>query len=280
MDSYGALAAYYDRLMSHVDYDRWAEYALSLLGLDRAPASGSCGGPAPGRTGAAGSGREGAPAPPREEAPAPLILDLACGTGSIAVRLAAEGMRVIGVDRSAEMLAAAEAKAREWEVAVELVQADLALFEAAEQADGAVCLFDSLNYLTSVRELRAALRNAAAALRPGARLVFDVHTAERLRQVGSETYGHVEDDLAYLWMSEYDEESRICAMQVTLFVADEATGLFRRHDEVHYERAHTKSEIEEALDAAGFELEAVHGPEALDAAVFGEGRAFYVARRR
>ncbi len=247
MESYGALAVYYDRLMSHIDYDAWATFAYSLLNLD--PAS------------------------------RPLVLDLACGTGSMSVRLASRGLEVIGVDRSEEMLAAAESKAREWDVQVDFAQADLTSFELSGEADGAVCLFDSLNYLTSEGALRAALFHTARALRKGAPLVFDVHTEERLRQIGCETFGDVDRDLAYIWQSDYDEDTRICEMQVTLFVQDEASGLFRRYDEVHYERAHTALEIEAALAAAGFAIEAVYGADALDVEIFGEGREFYVARR-
>lgn len=249
MESYGALAAYYDRLMAHVDYDAWTSYAVTALDLESW----------------ADFGRT--------------VLDLACGTGSISVRLAARGMDVVGIDRSSDMLAAADVKAREWDVPLRLSLQDLTSFEWTDKADAAVCLFDSFNYLTSLNDLEKAFRRTAEALRAGAPFLFDIHTEARLCEIGSQTYGDVEDDVAYLWQSVYDDESRICEMQVTLFVADPRSGLFQRYDEVHYERAHAPDEVDRALAAAGFTLEATMGTDALDVGLPGEGRMFYLARR-
>lgn len=49
----------------------------------------------------------------REQVQPHLVLDLACGTGSLSMLLAGRGYRVIGADLSEEMLAEAEQKARE-----------------------------------------------------------------------------------------------------------------------------------------------------------------------
>jgi SAM-dependent methyltransferase len=52
------------------------------------------------------------------------LLDLACGTGRMALRLAAQGYQVTGVDIVPEMIAHARRKAAEREVSVEWVVAD------------------------------------------------------------------------------------------------------------------------------------------------------------
>ena len=49
----------------------------------------------------------------REHVQPHLVLDLACGTGSLSMLLAEHGYRVIGADLSEEMLAEAEQKARD-----------------------------------------------------------------------------------------------------------------------------------------------------------------------
>jgi len=249
LTSYSALAAYYDRLMAHIDYDAWADFALGVLALSAA------------------EGRR------------PLVLDLACGTGSIAVRLAAKGVDVIGIDASSEMLAVAEGKAREQNAPVTLSEQDLVSFELPVAADAAVCLFDSLNYLTSVRELEAALSRAARALRGGAPFLFDLQTEERLRRIGEETYADAEEDVAYVWRSGYDERRRICEMHLTLFAKDPVSGLFKRYDEIHYERAHSPAEVERALRAAGFALESRWETDPYEPGRPGTGRMFYLARR-
>src|SRR6185369_104395 len=53
-------------------------------------------------------------------------LDLGCGSGTYATRLAARGARVVGVDLSATMLGLARDRARTSEVALELLIADIA----------------------------------------------------------------------------------------------------------------------------------------------------------
>lgn len=253
--SYGPLAAYYDVLMTHVDYSAWVSFALARLGL-------------PARVDAAGS-----------SLPAPRVLDLACGTGTIAVELARRGYRVIGLDISEEMLAVADAKAREAGVEVFFTCQDLRAFRLPEEADAAVCLFDSLNYLTSPKELGEALECVARALRPGAPFLFDLHTEVRLREYGENTYGYSGDAVAYLWESEYDEEQRLCTMSLTLF-AREPDGRYARFDEVHEERAHTRDEVEAALRQGGFELLNIFGELTARPPTPREGRVFYLARRR
>lgn len=255
LTSYKPLAAYYDRLMEHVDYEAWVTYALDLLGLpERAPVL-------------ADSGDD-----------PPLILDLACGTGTIAVALAERGYRVVGVDRSEEMLAVADEKARRARVDVTWTLQDLRSFELPEPVDAAVCLFDSLNYLIGEGDLERALKRAAASLKPGAPMLFDLHTDSRLREYGESTFTVTDDDVAYIWESEYDEELALCTMEVTLFVQGD-DGRYTRYDEVHQERAFTREEVAAALDQAGLELLGVYGELSQAHPTPDEGRIFYVVRR-
>ena len=222
------LAAHYDALMAHVDYEAWAAYALRRLGL-----------------------------PDAAGARAPSLLDLGCGTGSVAVALARRGYRVIGIDGSADMLAVARDKAERSGVELDLVQQDLTRFVLPEPVDGVLCLCDTLNYLTRPDQLAAAFGRIAAALKPGGRCVFDVHTPERLREMGESVYADETEDVAYIWQSDYDEESRVCTMHLTLFVAVHKSGeggLYRRFEEVHEERAYTDEEIAAAFHGAGLRL--------------------------
>lgn len=253
--SYRALAPYYDRLMTHVDYAAWVSFALDRLGLPRRVRKASA-----------------------ERRKAPLVLDLACGTGTIAVELARRGYRVIGLDLSEEMLAVADAKARQAGVEVFFTRQDLRSFRLPEKADAAVCLFDSLNYLTSPEDLEKAFRRVAAALAAGAPFLFDLHTEYRLRWYGETTFAYRGDDIAYIWESEYDPEKRLCTMELTLFVR-QPDGRYARFEEVHEERAHTSGEVESALRRAGLELVGVYGELSCEPPRPDEGRVFYLVRR-
>lgn len=56
------------------------------------------------------------------------LLDLACGTGRMALRLAAQGYQVTGVDITPEMIAWAHQKAAKQAISIEWVVADARTF--------------------------------------------------------------------------------------------------------------------------------------------------------
>jgi len=100
------------------------------------------------------------------------LLDLACGSGIFAARMAAKGLRVTGLDLSAQMLEIA----REQSSAVTWVQADMSRFKLAERFDCVTCFFDSLNYLLKAEELARTFQAASAHLNPGGYFIFDMNT--------------------------------------------------------------------------------------------------------
>lgn len=112
------------------------------------------------------------------------VLDLACGTGGHGLEWVRRGYRVLGIDRSAEMLAAYRRKATALGLRVDLLEGDLRDFVVDEPRDAAVCLFDAFGYLVANDDLRAALRRIREALAPGGSLLFDVWHAAPLLRLG------------------------------------------------------------------------------------------------
>ena len=95
------------------------------------------------------------------------VLDLGCGHGWLAARLAGRGAEVMGLDGSTELLALGRSRHPE----LELHQVDLT--EGLGPAQGRT--FDrivSLMVLMDLPELELLLRDVSAALRPGGRLIF------------------------------------------------------------------------------------------------------------
>jgi demethylmenaquinone methyltransferase/2-methoxy-6-polyprenyl-1,4-benzoquinol methylase len=91
-----------------------------------------------------------------------LVIDLACGTGDLCRETQRAGLRCVGVDVAARMLAHSHTSAP-------LVRADiLTLPLAPGTADGAVCGFA----LRNVVDIPACLRETARVLRPGGRIGF------------------------------------------------------------------------------------------------------------
>ena len=102
------------------------------------------------------------------------VLDLGCGTGNHALRLSAAGYRVVGVDRSSEMLSVAAQKAHEQGSDLHLHQADIRDANLGETFDAVIMMFAVLGYQLEDADVLGALRTARRHLRPHGLLLFDV----------------------------------------------------------------------------------------------------------
>ena len=131
-EAYGGFAALYDPLMQDVDYDGWAGYLASFL-----PPSG-------------------------------MIVDCACGTGAITIRLARKGFSMIGVDISPEMLEQAASKARKAGLRIPFVCQDMARLQLHRPCQGIVCACDGVNYLDNLEDVEAFFSAAHRGYVPGA----------------------------------------------------------------------------------------------------------------
>jgi SAM-dependent methyltransferase len=100
---------------------------------------------------------------------APRVLDMGCGVGQFTHWLQAAGYEVLGIDRSAEMLA--EAKRRFPEV--RYVNSNIKYYEDHD-INLITCLGETLNYLESSSELYIALSRFACNLCDGGRLVAEL----------------------------------------------------------------------------------------------------------
>ncbi|MDG4765250.1 methyltransferase domain-containing protein [Solwaraspora sp. WMMD406] len=225
-EPYDALAAVYDRWTVANDYPGWAAFVDARI-----------------------------PAASR-------VLDVCCGTGTMAELLLAAGHRVSGIDRSAAMLRQAR---RRLPVGTPLRQADLAGPVRVDGAgfadagfDAAVCCFDSVNYFRTDEAIGNLFAFVSASLRPGGWFVFDVNTRRKLEDVfGSSHYGDDAGDFAYVWRNRYSAQRRSCEFAISLFVADRPDGGFTRHTESHEQRWFDQSELRGFAAAAGFTVDAV-----------------------
>lgn len=110
-------------------------------------------------------------------APTDRVADLGCGTGRLAVALAKRGCRVVAIDLSEAMLAQTAVKAREANVDVARVKANLVDLRAfADGAfDAAACLFQTFGMIDGLAARRAMLGHVFRMLRPGGTFVLHAH---------------------------------------------------------------------------------------------------------
>ncbi|GAA2799431.1 class I SAM-dependent methyltransferase [Saccharopolyspora taberi] len=106
--------------------------------------------------------------------PATDVLDLACGHGRIANRLAALGMRTTGIDITPLFLDRARQDARERGVTVDYVQGDIRSLPWTGRFDAVVSWFTAYGYFDDA-DNRRVLDEAFRALRPGGRLLIELN---------------------------------------------------------------------------------------------------------
>jgi SAM-dependent methyltransferase len=178
------------------------------------------------------------------------VVELAVGTGRIAVPIAEAGITVIGIDSSPEMLSVARAAAEVAGVAdlVDLRVGDLRDPPVAERVPLVICPFRSLLHMETEDEKLRALDAAKKLLEPRGRFVFDVFAPSR--DDIEETHGlWLEREPAIYELAVWDENTRTLALTVR---SDGVSATFA----LHWLSA---PEWQQLLDRAGFEVEALYG---------------------
>jgi SAM-dependent methyltransferase len=143
------------------------------------------------------------------------VVELACGTGRIAVPIAKAGIRVIGVDASPAMLEVARGYARTEgvEELLDLRHGDLREPPVSERVALVLIPFRSLLHMTTDDDRLRALGAAHALLRPGGRLVFDVFAPSR--DDVEDTHGRwLEREPGIFERADWDEGARTLTLSV------------------------------------------------------------------
>ncbi|MBR4211755.1 MAG: class I SAM-dependent methyltransferase, partial [Oscillibacter sp.] len=191
----------------------------------------------------------------RESAvPVRAVLDLGCGTGTVAWGLSREGFRVIAADSSAEMLTEAVRKGDTFTGDVQpplFICQSMPRLKLAAPVDGVVSTLDSVNYLTRERDLRETFRRVYRYLNPGGRFLFDLNTPYRFRLMDRQTYLDETEESFCVWRTFFSEKRQVCVWQVDLFRL-RPDGAWERSYEEHRERAWSQEQIVQFLRDAGF----------------------------
>ncbi len=245
MDAYHALAASYDRLTNDVDYEMTVSFYWEILN------------------------REGLH--PRT------AVDLACGTGSVAFLLARQGLNVIGVDLSSEMLTVAFDKAQALPKPPTFVCQPLQALHLPRGVDLAVCALDSLNYITDPTQCARAFVRIYKTLNPGGCFIFDVNTPCKLQAMDGQVFLDEDDDVYCVWRGEYEERTRILTYGMDLFQRQGSR--WRRSCEIHREYAYTQQELVQMLKDAGFTSIQVYADRSFAAPKPTEQRIYLKARK-
>ncbi len=249
---YGAVAKFYDSVNSDINYADWADFAERMIES-------------------------------YSDVEVKLILDAACGTGSMTLELASRGYDMTGVDLSGDMLSVARERAAEAGRSSDILFLcqDLSELELYGTVDACVCTLDSINHITDGEALASFFDLLHRCyLMPGGLLIFDINTPYKFENFYKDSDFILEQDGTYIgWQNFIDEDERVHCFSLSLFerLPD---GRYERTDVEQYERIWEMDEIKDMLAASGFETVRVcadlSGGEATDECE----RWFFVAKNK
>lgn len=227
VEPYSALAAGYDFVMDHVDYDAWAAYLFDLLR--------------------------------RHGKDVDTVVELGGGTGSLARRLQPLGeYDYVLTDGSPAMLERARQKLRRGGSPIRCVQADFTTVSLDDlpldaPADAVILVYDGLNYLLDEADVEALFRCVHRLLRPGGIAIIDQSTPANSQEHHDQFVDEGSTDgFSYVRENRYDPETR---RHETIF---ELTVDGHRRTERHVQRVYTRHEVRRLLDASPLVVDAAY----------------------
>ena len=249
MDAYTSFASVYDTFMDNIPYKEWAEYLVGLLkeyGI-----------------------HDG------------LVLDLGCGTGNMTELLATSGYDMIGIDNAEDMLEIAmEKRAKSGHDILYLLQ-DMREFELYGTVKAIVSICDSINYITEEEDLLEVFRLVNNYLDPKGIFIFDFNTVYKYSEVlGNQTIAEDRDECSFIWDNYYYEDEQINEYELSLFIKETDSDLYRKYQETHFQKAYDLETIKGLIERSGLEYITAYDAFTKDAPTKTSERIYVVARER
>lgn len=248
MASYGEFAYFYDGLTDNVDYEKRCDYIRDLLAEN-------------------GIG-EG------------ILLDLACGTGTVSLILSRMGFDVIGVDASEDMLSVAQEKKMETGEDVIFLCQRMEEFDLFGTIKAAVSTLDSINHVTDEETVREIFRRVSLFMEDEGIFIFDVNTPYKHKNIlGNNTFIYDTDEVYCVWQNSTDE-SLLTQISLDIFEKDEDDDeTYYRYSEEFSERAYELADIKKWLEEFKFEVTAVYEELSRKPVAEDTQRAVFVAKK-
>jgi len=215
MNIYRHFAGVYDAFMTDMPYKHWAGYIDEVFQHYKVPKNG-------------------------------LVLDLACGTGTMAFLMSKKGYDIIGVDTSEDMLS--EAYSKDYIKTPLFLKQDMRILDLYGTIDAAYASCDGMNYLLTEDDFLQTLKRIALFLNPGGVFIFDVKMEHRYKILGSGTYHDEVENASYIWKNSYNPATCINEYNVHFFV-DQQDFI-----ETHLQRAYSNETIKSLVAKAGLQL--------------------------
>lgn len=219
MEPYTDLAASYDYILGHVNYDEWYRYLRTLM----------C---------------------QYIENPR-LILELGCGTGKFGAKFSRDDFPIYGMDKSIEMLSVAKARAFK---DFHIFCGDMMNFHLTKKFDFVFSVHDTMNYFLRYTDLRKVFKSVRRVVRDDGVFMFDVTTEYNIQRFFNNKrmqYRFRGTDI--VWTNTYNPKARIVVSTLT-FTKRGITSV-----EHHYQRIYSVREIRDLLEKEKFKVIDIFG---------------------
>lgn len=247
MEAYTSFASVYDTFMDNIPYEEWAEYLIKLLKEYNI--------------------NDG------------LVLDLGCGTGNMTELLAQAGYDMIGVDNAEEMLEIAMEKREKSGQDILYLLQDMREFELYGTVKAIVSICDSVNYITEEEDLLEVFRLANNYLDPKGVFIFDFNTVYKYSEIlGNQTIAEDREDCSFIWDNYYYEEEQINEYELSLFIKESDSDLYRKYQETHFQKAYELETIQGLIEQSGLEYITAYDAFTKNAPQENSERIYVVAR--
>lgn len=151
------------------------------------------------------------------------FLDLACGTGVLAWKLAEQKIHVTGIDISPDMIERARAKPSRNGSCPEFLVGDITDFELNRKFKMAGCFFDSVNHLKNREQIRKTFMCAANHLESGGWFLFDMVTKYGL-QNWQDYYNNKDDHYYVAQEARFIKSEDKARVKIEAFINDGSGG--------------------------------------------------------
>lgn len=206
-----------------------------------------------------------------------ILLDLACGTGTLCEKMAKMGYDVVGVDTSQEMLSVALDKKYDSGLPIQYLCQDMRKIDMFGTIDVTVCTLDSINHLACKEDVFETFKKVSLFAEPDGLFIFDVNTPYKHKFVlADNTFVFENDEVYCVWQNFLNDDNSV----------DISLDLFEKDGESYFRASESFSEISIPLDEiknmlceSGFEVLGVYdGYENREVSDNSE-RAVFVARK-
>lgn len=248
MASYGDFAYYYDSLTENVDYEKRCGYIRGLLAEN-----------------GVGEG---------------ILLDLACGTGTVSLLLSQMGYDVIGVDASEDMLSVAQEKKTQSGADIIFLCQRMEELDLFGTINAAVSTLDSINHVTDESVVKEIFRRVSLFMEDKGLFIFDVNTPYKHREIlADNTFVYDMDEVYCVWQNSTDE-NLVTTVNLDIFEKDEDDEeTYYRYSEEFSERGYELEDIKNWLESCKFEVLAMYEEMTKDNVKPDTQRAVFVARK-